>query len=681
MIKQFGIASDPSKISIYAGLITASFTLAELLSGAFWGRLSDRIGRRPVLLGGLSGTALSALFFGFASNFPMALFARAAGGLLNGNSGVLQTMVAELVTVEQHQPRAYTVMPMVWCLGTIIGPAVGGALARPCLNYPEIFAVGSIWDRYPFLLPNLFSATIALGGTIIGFLFLEETHALKKPNPDFFDSGLSVENEMLPAYEIQEGSSNIEPRTHTRSPERRPSEPNTQQYPKTFVKQVIINIISYGILAFHTMTFDQLFPLFLITPQPQHPIHNLPFRFSGGFGLNTKTVGIIMSVQGLYALICNYLFVAPATRRLGPLQLFRALAFTYFLLYFVTPYLVLLPETLRMPGICLVVVWKCTFSTMAYPSNAILLANSAPSKQVLGTINGVTASTASLSRALGPLVSGFLYSFGLRTGYSGLAWWFAGLVTLIGAYLSSRMSEGVRGKVNTAQEEDPLLGKVCLQCADVRCYRGGHVNRRIHPSRSFLFDTPTSTSWQDRHSMFTTSHHHPLKHIMATSNSTADDRRTRRLNYVEAVVSGRQLTTDLAASVLPINHHPPLAAHYHASYGEFMQTRAKPITKSTNQILRSHNVDTNRMSYCEIYSNNRHQNHVTLTQSDSHSGILRVIEMERKHDETAYNLQLPMSELIWQSYMEETRTEQLPASSLRIIWVDTVIEPRTQAVV
>ena len=206
------------------------------------------------------------------------------------------------------------------------------------------------------------------------------------------------------------------------------------------------------------MTFDQLFPVFLSTAPPKHPVLDLPFRFTDGFGLETKTIGVIMSVQGLYSLFSNYLIVPPVTRRLGSLRLFRILAFSYFSLYLVTPYLVLLPDRMRMPAIYLLVIWKCTFSTMAYPSNAILLANSAPTKQVLGTINGIAASTASLCRALGPTLSGLLYSLGLQTGYSGLAWWFSGFITIIGAYLSSQITEG--GGYQDAvvpEEEDPLL--------------------------------------------------------------------------------------------------------------------------------------------------------------------------------------------------------------------------------
>ncbi|KAM3442280.1 hypothetical protein NHJ13734_002479 [Beauveria thailandica] len=501
MIQDFHITNDPSKIAVYAGMVTSAFTLAEFATGVFWGRLSDRIGRKPVLLSGLAGTAVSVVVFGFAPNLPVALLARALGGLLNGNIGVLQTTVAELVTVKEQQPRAYTIMPMVWCIGSIVGPMIGGALARPCISYPQLFARGTIWDRYPYLLPNLFSALTVLFGVIIGLLFLDETHAKKKLQRDRFrevgdkiaaffsragtckgrapekqsllrDSApsgysaissrapcvLNEEDEPLPSYKSQESSPKLGPSKAPASSSiitRIDTAPQRQT--KIFTRPVMMNIMSYGILAFHTMTFDQLFPVFLSTSPPDHAIQQLPFKFVDGFRLDTKTIGVIMSVQGLYSLFSNYLLVAPVTRRLGSLRLFRLIAFSYFSLYLVTPYLVLLPERMRMPAIYLLVIWKCTFATMAYPSNAILLANSAPSKEVLGTINGIAASTASLCRALGPTVSGFLYALGLQTGYSGLAWWFSGATTLVGAYLSSQITEGGYKSANSDEEDEPLL--------------------------------------------------------------------------------------------------------------------------------------------------------------------------------------------------------------------------------
>lgn len=84
MVKDFGVTKDITQISVYAGMVTSAFAFAEFSSGIAWGRLSDKIGRKPVLIAGLAGTALSMLIFGFAPSLPVALLARALGGLLNG---------------------------------------------------------------------------------------------------------------------------------------------------------------------------------------------------------------------------------------------------------------------------------------------------------------------------------------------------------------------------------------------------------------------------------------------------------------------------------------------------------------------------------------------------------------------------------------------------------------------
>lgn len=71
--------------------------------GMYWGGLSDRIGRKPVLMLGCVGTMLSMIMVGIAPNFWVALFGRALGGMLNGNIGVIQTMVGEIVTRPEHE--------------------------------------------------------------------------------------------------------------------------------------------------------------------------------------------------------------------------------------------------------------------------------------------------------------------------------------------------------------------------------------------------------------------------------------------------------------------------------------------------------------------------------------------------------------------------------------------------
>lgn len=84
MVLSFNITRDERQAAIYAGMVTSSFALAEFSASVFWGRLSDRVGRKPVLLTGLAGTGISMLVFGFARNLPVALLARALGGILNG---------------------------------------------------------------------------------------------------------------------------------------------------------------------------------------------------------------------------------------------------------------------------------------------------------------------------------------------------------------------------------------------------------------------------------------------------------------------------------------------------------------------------------------------------------------------------------------------------------------------
>ena len=84
MIKSFNITSDDRQIAMYAGMVRSAFAFAEFSTGVLWGKLSDRIGRKPVLLTGLAGTGVSMLVFGFAPSLPVALLGRALGGVLNG---------------------------------------------------------------------------------------------------------------------------------------------------------------------------------------------------------------------------------------------------------------------------------------------------------------------------------------------------------------------------------------------------------------------------------------------------------------------------------------------------------------------------------------------------------------------------------------------------------------------
>lgn len=99
---------DETDASFYAGLLVSAYAVAEALTAMGWGALSDRYGRKPVVLIGLGGVAISSLIFGLATKYWVALLARFVGGALNGNVAVMQTMVAEMVKKPEHERTSYS---------------------------------------------------------------------------------------------------------------------------------------------------------------------------------------------------------------------------------------------------------------------------------------------------------------------------------------------------------------------------------------------------------------------------------------------------------------------------------------------------------------------------------------------------------------------------------------------
>lgn len=178
-------------------------------------------------------------------------------------------------------------------------------------------------------------------------------------------------------------------------------------------------------------------------PESEAPLSGL-LKFTGGFALSTKAIGFILSSQGVLQIVAQLLVFPAVIRRLGTLRTFRMIVFLYPIYYCLVPYVALLPHSLRYPGIYLVLIFKVTAQSLSFPSMQIMIANAAPSKRVLGTINGFAASSASLARAFGPTLAGIVQSWGLSLGYSGLSWWSCAAVALGGAGFSLWIEERKR---------------------------------------------------------------------------------------------------------------------------------------------------------------------------------------------------------------------------------------------
>ncbi|KAM5429646.1 hypothetical protein McanCB21832_007438 [Microsporum canis] len=458
MVKDFNIG-DKSNASFYAGIIISAFALSESLTGMFWGSLSDRVGRKPVLLLGCAGTVLSLMIVGFSRNFWMALLGRVVGGLLNGNVGVIQTMVGEVVKKPEHEPRAYAVLPFVWSIGTIIGPAIGGTFAQPYKSFPSLFPRSGLFGTFPYLLPNIICSLLLFISIVSGYLFLDETHPDHQPqyirteNTEQHTDEDEGETIGAPLYAVATAGSTAHAgadltaksygtfnEVDMHEDEEWYVRPDGKSFPapdlgKVFTKRVTMLIIALGIFTYHSMTYDHLLPIFLQDKRDgliNHPVLS-PLDIPGGLGLSTQTVGLIMAVNGVIALIIQAVIFPVLTEWLGVWSVFVLVTILHPVAYFIVPFLVFLPTSLLYPGIYTCLTIRNLFSILAYPVLLILIKQASPSYAVLGKINGLAASAGAACRTLAPPIAGYLYTVGTRAGFTGIAWWASSLVAIFGA--------------------------------------------------------------------------------------------------------------------------------------------------------------------------------------------------------------------------------------------------------
>lgn len=132
------------------GLFMATYSLMHLLFAPFWGRLSDRIGRRPVILIGLSGYGITFILFGFTDQLGMMFVIRILSGAIS--SATLPTALAYVadITEEDERSQGIGLMTAAMGLGMIIGPALGGWLGQQQFSLPFFVAGGLALIIWPF---------------------------------------------------------------------------------------------------------------------------------------------------------------------------------------------------------------------------------------------------------------------------------------------------------------------------------------------------------------------------------------------------------------------------------------------------------------------------------------------------------------------------------------------------
>jgi len=150
--------ADPFTVS----LIMATYSFGQFIAAPIWGKMSDTIGRRPVLILSLLGSVLSYVWLGFATTLWMLFAARMVGGLMAGNISTAFAYIADITTVE-NRAKGMGLIGAAFGLGFIAGPAIGGILA------------GSDPQTADFQTPAFAAAALSLIAFVLTIVLLKES--------------------------------------------------------------------------------------------------------------------------------------------------------------------------------------------------------------------------------------------------------------------------------------------------------------------------------------------------------------------------------------------------------------------------------------------------------------------------------------------------------------------------
>ncbi|KAJ4386761.1 hypothetical protein N0V93_009659 [Gnomoniopsis smithogilvyi] len=465
------VASFPEipdeEVGLYVGLLASSFALAQLTTNFLWGYFSDRIGRKPIMLLGTGLLMICFLFFGFCARYWQILVVHVAMGLLNGNAAVVPTVLGE-VTDRSNQSKAFTWLPVMYSLGGITGPALGGLL------------VGEIAStKYPFLGPNIMSAAFLAVAVVVLAIWFEETledpdEMWRMPRIDCVERlrpridrsnskrtfwnplGLSfrhgpasrddndqggydgqretgeeealLHNTYLPDIESQDYTSDSDPAEDGK--DHNTSRRSTLR--KLLNWTTVSILITYLIFQIANISFNSLYPIFASASPPT------------GRDLGPGTIGVTMSVAGMVTILFQISLFEAVKRRLGNLGTFRVGLLGLALGMILMP-LVGYQDGKGLFGwgdgrswllgeLGVILILKNLSAVGGLSCVLLLITNSAPSHETLGTLNGLAQTLSAAGRSFGPFASGSLFTLSTRIHPKGefLAWGLFGGVALIG---------------------------------------------------------------------------------------------------------------------------------------------------------------------------------------------------------------------------------------------------------
>ena len=331
------------QVGIYVGTIASSFALAQFATGFLWGWISDRIGRKPVILTGTLLTAACFIAFGFCRTLWQAIVVQVFMGLVNGNQGVVSTCLGE-ITDRSNQSKAFVYLPVIYGLGSITGPIVGGLLVPHQTHFSKE-------NPYPYLPPNLLSAGVLVFDLIMTMVFLEESLDEAKTLPPLGERVQSLfawvwqfasstrptytklsqqdgdprhyTNRVLDGAEDEPDDDSISQRS---MPHLIPQHTTDLTRKEVLRRDTILLLASYLIFQLSNISYNSLYPIF---GQAQPPT---------GRSLSPEEIGFSLAFAGATTIVFQVAVFGKLRDKMGNRLTYRVCFFGMVIAYILTPF-------------------------------------------------------------------------------------------------------------------------------------------------------------------------------------------------------------------------------------------------------------------------------------------------------------------------------------------------------
>ncbi|MEJ6563432.1 MAG: MFS transporter [Euryarchaeota archaeon] len=366
LVEDLTPANQEANIGIWVGVLMTSYSAAQFLFSPFWGSLSDRIGRRPVLMVGLVGNTVFFTMFGLANTLVLALLARFLAGVFNGNLAVARAYIGDVSTPQQLATRM-GLIGAAFGLGFTFGPFIGGELSDPASRWA--WFEGTIFDTNPYLLPCAVASLLSVLSLLVAIRNL---------------------------------------------PESLPPEFRNKSQQKSWVAGIVDTLKSTGSMlrSGNVSVVIWVSMLFIFGFTIMHAVFILYTQMSpadGGLSFSEAENGRVFAMIGITGILTQGFLIGPLSRRFGTRRL--------------------IPMAILITGVGLVLIPYTQFEQrwihiliagglisigngLFQPSSSSFLTRIAKAEGYeLGVVMGAQESVGALARIMGPLTGGFVWVF------------------------------------------------------------------------------------------------------------------------------------------------------------------------------------------------------------------------------------------------------------------------------